>query len=279
MIYGDSQTDWPFTLRAIGGEDYFCAAYFGENYATPYVGATSKYMDGGMRYRFHLESPVPFTKTLNVDFTIFTGNGYQSVAFWYQDSPLPALPAFRIPWLCVGPFSAYSPQGDMLDMVFEPENKIDKNKIYKVEIMTPARTVLNRTAEWKQRYARGGFVDFIAENTRTFGYPPGVMCWAIDTISYAVTNIKSSEPKDVTLIVGHDDPIEIFLNGKSIAKLSSLNRFGTQEIQAKLNEGMNQLLIKSSNKVHPVNFIWDGFSLVIKDKAGNFLPDNSFVLN
>jgi hypothetical protein len=279
MIYGDAQTDSPFTLRAIGGEDYFCAAFFGENYATPYVGATSKYMDGGMRYRFHWESPVPFTQTLNVDFAVFTGNAYQSVAFWYQDSPVPASPAFQNPWLCIGPFNAYSPQGDMLDMVFEPENKIIKDKTYNVEVMTPVRSVLNRTAQWKPRFARGGFVDFGAENTRTFGYPPGVLCWAIDTISYAATNIKSSERKDVTLIVGHDDPIEIFLNGRSIAKLPSLSMFGTQKIQTQLNAGTNQLLVKSANRVHPTSFIWDGFSLVIKGKNGSFLPDDSFTLD
>lgn len=279
MIYGDAQTDSPFTLRAIGGEDYFCAAFFGEDYATPFVGATSKYMDGGMRYRFHWESPVPFTKTLNVDFTVFAGNGYQSVAFWYQDSPKPAAAAFCIPWLCIGPFNAYSPQGDMLDMVFEPESGIVKDKIYNVEVLTPIRSTLNRTAQWKPRFARGGFVDFGAENTRTFGYPPGVMCWAIDTISYAATNIKSSERKEVTLIVGHDDPIEIFLNGRSIAKLSSLGAFGTQEIKTQLIAGTNQLLVKNANKVHPVTFIWDGFSLVIKDKSGKFLSDDFFALD
>lgn len=278
MIYGDAQTDLPFTLRAIGGEDYFCAAYFGNDYATPHVGATPAYMDGGMRYRFHWESPVPFTQSLNVDFSIFPGNGYQSVAFWYQDSPAPTPPAFRIPWLCIGPFSAYSPQGDMLSMVFEPESKVIKDKTYNVELMTPARNVLNRTAQWKTRFSRGGFVDFNAENTQPFGYPPGVMGWAIDTISYAATSIESSEAQNVTLIVGHDDPIEIFLNGKSIAKLPYLAAFETQEVQTQLAAGTNRLLVKSANRVHPVTFIWDGFSLVIKDKSGKFLPNDSFAV-
>jgi hypothetical protein len=279
MIYGDAQTESPFALRAIGGEDYFCAAFFGENYATPHVGATPTYMDGGMRYRFHWESPVPFTKSLNVDFCIFSGNSYQSVAFWYQDSPAPASSSFQIPWLCIGPFNAYSPQGDMLSMVFEPENKIIKDKTYNVEVFTPVRSTINRTAQWKERSARGGFVDFNAENTRTFGYPPGVLCWAIDTISYAVTTVKSSEKKDVTLVIGHDDPIEIFLNGKSIVKLAGLSEFKTEEIQTRLAAGTNQILVKSGNRVHPVTFIWDGFSLLIKDKHGSFLPKGCFTLD
>ncbi len=279
MIYGDAQTDSPFTLRAIGGEDYFCAAFFGDNYATPYVGAASSYMDGGMRYRFHWESPVPFTRSLNVDFSIFPGNGYQSVAFWYQDSPIPTPPVFQIPWLCIGPFSAYSPQGDMLGMVFEPESRVIGDKTYKVELSTPARTILNRTAQWKRRFSRGGFVDFNAENTQPFGYPPGVMCWAIDTISYAMTSIQSSQAQDVTLVVGHDDPIELFLNGKSIAQLPCLSMFGTQEVRTQLVPGANRLLVKSANRVHPATFIWDGFSLVIKDKHGKYLPDDCFTLN
>jgi len=279
MIYGDAQTDSPFTLRAIGGEDYFCAAYFGDNYATPHVGATSAYMDGGMRYRFHWESPVPFTESLNADFCIFPGNGYQSVAFWYQDSPAPTPPAFRIPWLCIGPFSAYSPQGDMLSMVFEPESSIIKDKKYTVELTTPARSVLKRTAQWRPRYSRGGFVDFNAENTQPFGYPPGCMAWAIDTISYAATSIHSEQDQNVTLIVGHDDPIELILNGKSIAKLPCKAEFRTQEVQAPLAAGTNRLLVKSTNSVHPVTFIWDGFSLVIKDKHGRFMPGDSFTLD
>jgi hypothetical protein len=279
MIYGDAQTDSPFVLRAIGGEDYFCAAFFGDNYATPHVGATPAYMEGGMRYRFHWESPIPFTELLNVDFSIFPGNGYQSVAFWYQDSPAPTPPAFRIPWLCIGPFSADSPQGDMLSMVFEPESRIIKDKKYTVELTTPARTVLKRTAQWRPRYSRGGFVDFNAENTQPFGYPPGVMGWAIDTISYAATSINSEQDQNVTLIVGHDDPVELILNGKSIAQLPRIAEFRTQEVQTQLAAGTNRLLVKSTNSVHPVTFIWDGFSLVIKDKHGKFMPDDSFKLD
>lgn len=279
MIYGDARTDSPFTLRAIGGEDYFCAAFFGDNYATPHVGATPAYMDGGMRYRFHWESPITFTESLNVDFCIFPGNGYQSIAFWYQDNPAPTPPAFRIPWLCISPFNAYSPQGDMLSMVFEPESSIIKDKKYVVELTTPARSVLKRTAQWRPRYSRGGFVDFNAENTQPFGYPPGCMAWAIDTISYAATSIHSEQDQNVTLIVGHDDPIELILNGKSIAKLPCMEKFGTQEVQTFLAAGTNRLLVKSANRVHPVTFIWDGFSLVVKDKHGRFLSNESFTLN
>jgi hypothetical protein len=278
MIYGDAQTDSPFTLRAIGGEDYFCAAYFGDNYATPHVGATSAYMDGGMRYRFHWESPVPFTESLNADFCIFPGNGYQSVAFWYQDSPAPTPPAFRIPWLCIGPFSAYSPQGTCSVWFLNLNAASSRTKSTRLSYDSGTqRSETYRAVE--AEVFKGGFVDFNAENTQPFGYPPGCMAWAIDTISYAATSIHSEQDQNVTLIVGHDDPIELILNGKSIAKLPCIAEFRTQEVQAPLAAGTNRLLVKSTNSVHPVTFIWDGFSLVIKDKHGRFMPDDSFTLD
>src|SRR6202140_3672169 len=100
------------SINGTGSEDYFLGAWdFGgrpfayELFGAPVVGQE---VAGGRTsvYRFHLDSPIPFTKSLRA--TIEHGHAnhrsdnYFSVAYWYQSephSPFPALPpvADRIP--------------------------------------------------------------------------------------------------------------------------------------------------------------------------------------
>ena len=100
------------SINGTGSEDYFLGAWdFGGHpfsyalFGAPVVG---KEVAGGRSsvYRFHLDSPIPFTKSLRA--TIEHGHAnvrsdnYFSVAYWYQTEPhasFPALPALeqRIP--------------------------------------------------------------------------------------------------------------------------------------------------------------------------------------
>jgi hypothetical protein len=100
------------SINGTGSEDYFLGAWsFGGHtvsydlYGAPVVGQE---VAGGRTsvYRFHLDSPIPFTKSLRA--TIEHGHAnhrsdnYFSVAYWYQSEPhaaFPALPALeqRIP--------------------------------------------------------------------------------------------------------------------------------------------------------------------------------------
>ena len=102
------------SINGTGSEDYFLGAWgFGpHSFAYGLYGAPVK---GGERagsrtsvYRFHLDSPVPFTKSLRA--TIEHGHAnhrsdnFFSVAYWYQSephAPFPALPPVndRIPRL------------------------------------------------------------------------------------------------------------------------------------------------------------------------------------
>lgn len=93
------------SINGTGSEDYFLAAWdFGgrafsyELFGAPVVGQE---VAGGRWsvYRFHLDSPIPFTKSLRA--TIEHGHAnhrsdnYFSVAYWYQSephAPFPALP-------------------------------------------------------------------------------------------------------------------------------------------------------------------------------------------
>jgi hypothetical protein len=100
------------SINGTGSEDYFLGAWdFGGHpfayglYGAPVVGQE---VAGGRwsLYRFHLDSPIPFTKSLRA--TIEHGHAnvrsdnYFSVAYWYQTephAPFPALPGLgeRIP--------------------------------------------------------------------------------------------------------------------------------------------------------------------------------------
>ena len=110
FIDGDSKP----TLHGTGTEDYFNTAWCPtETYHAPYHGIT---MPGGPNwsgriccYRFHIEDPVIFQKSLRVSIEHGHANrrsdDWSSVAYWYQDTPKP--PSMRripvkerlpIPW-------------------------------------------------------------------------------------------------------------------------------------------------------------------------------------
>lgn len=97
MIFIDGEV-WPPSLHGTGTEDYFGAAWgfpSGE-YAGPYHGISlgsdvQEHFGKWSLYRWHLEDPVRFAKSIRV--TIEHGhandqsNDYSSVGYWYQLEP------------------------------------------------------------------------------------------------------------------------------------------------------------------------------------------------
>ena len=90
------------SINGTGSEDYFLGAWgFGRSfsyatYGAPVVGSEFAGSRSSV-YRFHLDSPIPFTKSLRA--TIEHGHAnhrsdnYSSVAYWYQTEPHAAFPA------------------------------------------------------------------------------------------------------------------------------------------------------------------------------------------
>jgi len=100
-------------INGTGGEDYFNGAWgFNKLYATPLVGLLeftgAQAGSRSVMYRWHLEAPIRFRKSIKV--TVEDGQGnlrsdnLYSVAYWYQKEPhqpFPPLPPVeqRIPKL------------------------------------------------------------------------------------------------------------------------------------------------------------------------------------
>ena len=102
MIFVDDEP-FPPSLHGTGQEDYFNLAWCPqEPFNGPYHGLS---LAGGPNwsgqwtfYRFHLEDPVYFRRSLRVTFEHGHANrrwdAYSSVAFWYQAEPHEAFPPF-----------------------------------------------------------------------------------------------------------------------------------------------------------------------------------------
>jgi len=115
------------SINGTGSEDYFLGAWdFGSHaFAYPLYGAPVKGEErAGSRssvYRFHLDSPVPFTRSLRASIEHGHANhrsdNFWSVAYWYQSEPHAAFPPLppagdRLPRLAAtgGPGNAGNPQ-------------------------------------------------------------------------------------------------------------------------------------------------------------------------
>lgn len=104
MFFIDGEK-WPPSLHGTGTEDYFCEAWGFPSgaYSGPYTGIsigsdTQNWSGQWTLYRFHVEDPVHFQKSLR--FSIEhghandQGNDYSSVAYWYQTEPHKTFPPF-----------------------------------------------------------------------------------------------------------------------------------------------------------------------------------------
>ncbi len=113
MFFVDGEP-WPPSLHGTGTEDYFCGAW---NYnrlrphCTPYYGyyfkGNADYTGKHSQYRFHIEDPVYFERSLHISIEHGHANDRQgdwsSTAYWYQvgrSLPLPEIGSFeeRIPY-------------------------------------------------------------------------------------------------------------------------------------------------------------------------------------
>lgn len=88
------------SIIGTGTEDYFSSGWYYDTgeYGAPYHGVTTKDDSGRINtYRWHIEDPVPFSKSFRFDIehggtNDAPGVEYTSVAYWYQSHPRPSFP-------------------------------------------------------------------------------------------------------------------------------------------------------------------------------------------
>lgn len=90
------------SIIGTGTEDYFSSGWYYDTgvYSAPYHGVTIKDTEKSRinTYRWHIEDPIPFTKSIRFDIEHGGTNDepnvdYTSVAYWYQTHPKPPFPA------------------------------------------------------------------------------------------------------------------------------------------------------------------------------------------
>jgi len=96
MIFIDGE-EFPPSIHGTGTEDYFCCAFFlpgkfsAPNFGISLAGDVNSLAGKWTLYRYHIESPIAFRKSIKV--TIEHGHAnnrsddYSSVAYWYQKEP------------------------------------------------------------------------------------------------------------------------------------------------------------------------------------------------
>ena len=114
MFFVDGE-EWPPNIHGTGTEDYFCGAWnynqLNRTYSTPYYGyhfkGNADYTGKHSQYRFHIEDPIYFERSLCLSIEHGHANDRQgdwtSTAYWYQidrSDPLPGVGTFedRIPY-------------------------------------------------------------------------------------------------------------------------------------------------------------------------------------
>jgi hypothetical protein len=84
--------------------------------------------------------------------------------------------------------------------------------------------------------------------------------------AYARTVIASPKKRTVTLQLGCDDWMKVWLNGKPVGTLRHDNGFAVSEIPVTLESGDNNLVIRLSNFDNVEWRCW-AFSCVVKDRV------------
>ncbi len=130
MIFVDGEK-WPPSIHGTGTEDYIGSAWgFNREFYSPFHGFPLKgpadWTGYHTMYRFHLEAPIPFRKSIRVTIehghANNRGDDWSSVAYWYQREPhydffkMPNVEA-RLPL----------PQKDMKEVLLEVLNDLKED--------------------------------------------------------------------------------------------------------------------------------------------------------
>lgn len=244
----------PDVIAGIGGEDYFGGAWGSPEFETPLTGIRNRKQQDGTTwiyaYRFHLPSPIQFSKSFLSMFGSVKGD-YTLVSYWYQAEPhrdfLKPIDAAAI-----AP-SANLPLGSRL---------------------LPARP--QETIEWL--YGDGSkkaFSDYYALNLNRYRWK-GFRHWhaAEETLR---TTFHCPDERKAYVNLGFDDDLVLTLNGEKVFEGSHRPDFGAKVVEVSLKKGENAVELRTTNRDGTSNWWAWTFTFRIADKAGKTMQDLEFV--
>jgi hypothetical protein len=162
-------------------------------------------------------------------------------------------------WMIVGPFDA--PTDDRLQQVFPPEQDPRLEAAYEVQ---DAQEIgwrkFSRLISPETELTEEFYVEF----HRVFGQ------YHRNAVAYAQTFLHAPRKMEVTLAVGSDDGVVVWLNGEEIHRNDVGRPYLPKQdrVRAHLNEGSNLLMLKISQG----GGMW-GFSVHIEDTNGQPVPE------
>ena len=135
------------SIIGTGTEDYFSSGWYFINgeYSAPFHGVTIKDEDKGRinAYRWHIEDPIPFKKSLLFQIehggtNSMSGVEYSSVSFWYQTHPHPEFPPLP---------EHLMPLTQLQGPTIEAEQLLDKTTVTHGELQVQDMTEF-KTSSW-----------------------------------------------------------------------------------------------------------------------------------
>ena len=199
--------------------------------------------------------PVPFEDSFVFNWGTYAGQPAKAVAFWYQAPPAKNEPCHELMYRISGPFKL-----DVFDEL-GPDKSLPENAWCLVWGGDE-----KPTQSWTKK-AQRGFVDLCHMHRRYFApvaSSTGII--ATDVCSVAKTSVWVEKDTASELWVGCDDGIKVFLNGKCVLSDEGRNTadpFMLSKVPVTLKAGINSLFVVVKN-VTNTNWMWNGFSLVIK---------------
>ena len=287
FIDGDNN---PNLIKGIGGEDFFGQSWHSSRFISPYAGSTHHQDDRVSMYRFFVESPIHFERSIRFAYGALE-NEITSVGYWYQTEPHQRFTRFpdyehRLPEssldardieieleedlqvnvAVLGPFYAHLDSLNPLDGL----STIDTNLSLLTNYLLPYKHVVpdedNRPVRWERARTVLSWLDFDAYYKPKIPKSTGIMSMP-DTVNYVYIQMLADGARTCQLFLGHDDPLRIWLNGEQVSEMPIHHGFASSVVDLSLREGRNDLLIKVANTWN-ANFAANALAIRFRDTQG-----------
>ena len=244
----DGETD-PHVISGCNVEDDFGFSWGFNQYQTQWAGCPYRDNRGrtdqdGVFYRFFGPDPIQFRSSL-----LFTSNArpddYEAVSYFYQVPPSKA-PTVNSPteWVAVGLFA----DGADFNAFQQPAAEV----IRQLSQPTLPATIKVGSTDHPLHKLKSEHGWLRLEHTvhHRPPYPPA------DHSYYVRTTLPSATNRKATLRLAFDDWAIVWLNGTKLATLDHAGGFDTARLPVSLDQGDNQLVIKTNNRQNTDRLIW-----------------------